>query len=755
MPLSRRLGEALVDLVAPLMQDDDGRRAVVELAFGFDARLLSHVDWSGSAHAFTVRLVDHLIHHGDFEPGRPALLVLLSSIRPDVGVDKQARIDRLAADLAEVLTRPYPRRVNANVPWQLPRPASLFTGRDSDRAWLAESLSPGRVVSLTGPAGIGKSALAASVLAALDGAGELATRFPAGVVSVRMDPSGGVDAACGAIADAFDVELHLSPRDAARRALAGRRALIVVEDAESVPASQVDDLLDVLGASGALVVSRRRTDAGDDTRHLAPLDDADAVALLTGWLPPGADPGAVADVCRLVGGWPFAVRLAGRFIAATGESLPEYAQWLRESPFETLSDPDAAGGGEDGNAGLLIAHGLEIMPADALAVARVAGVLAPTDWDRAVVAAALDWPSRRAALALAPLALYGLVDGQDGRYRFSHRLIHAYAHQCLVPPDGVLPRLADHFARHVNAEVDRGPAGYRALATERPHLLAVAAATVSRADWPAALAVAAPTYAYLDYQSLRGEQIRVSELALAAARGAGDRHNEGRWLLRLAKPLDMEHRSAEAIACLEGACAIAREVGDRRLECSCLGNLGLAHQGMHRFDRAIAYYHQALEVLPPEDPRREGDLLNNLGLAYAHQGDLAGAIDHYWRAISVAQASGYRRGEAQRSGNLGLALLSDQQPDKAIAWFETALAICREIGDRANEIMWITGLARAHRALGDRDSAASHYHEAVALAGDIGDDHGLAELQEEAAAFLDSIGDKVSADRLRAGITHG
>lgn len=756
MPLSRRLSDEIVDLITPIMQDDDGRRAVVELAFGFDSRLLSHIDWSGSAHAFTVRLIDHLIHHGDFEPGRPALLLLLSSIRPDVGIDKQARIDRLAEDLADALDQPDVRRAIANVPWQLPRPPSRFAGRDSERAWLAERLLPGRVVCLTGPAGIGKSALAASVLDALDDAGELARRFPDGVLGVRMDPAGGADAACGAIADALDVEPHPNPRDAARRALAGRRALVLVEDAESVPASDVDDLLGVLGSCGTLVSSRRRTDAGHDTLHLARLSEADAVAMLTGWLPSDSDPEAVAEVCRVVGGWPFALRLAGRFIAATGESVPDYAQWLRESPFELLADPDtAADGGEVTNAGLLIARGLGAMPEDAIAITRVAGVLAPSDWDRGAVAAALGWPPRRVALAVAPLALYGYVDGESGRYRFSHRLIHTYAQQHLPPPDGAIPKLADHFARQVEAEMKRGPAGYRALASERPHLLAVAAAAVAHADWPAAIAVAAPAYAYLDFQSIRGEQIRVSELALSAARGAADRLTEARWLLQLAKPLDMEHRSIEAIACLEEARAIAAAIGDPKLECSCLGNLGLAYQGMHQFDRAIAYYQQALAVLPPDDPRREGDLLNNLGLAYAHQGNLDGAMDHYRRAIAVAQASGYRRGEAQRSGNLGLALLSDKRPGEAIPCFETALAISRDLADRSNETMWIVGLARAHHALGSREPAARYYREAVAVAREIGDGHGLADLQEEAAAFFEAIGDDASAEHLRADSAHG
>ena len=46
-------------------------------------------------------------------------------------------------------------------PLQRPARATFFTGREAELARLLDELQPGRIVTLTGPGGIGKSALAA------------------------------------------------------------------------------------------------------------------------------------------------------------------------------------------------------------------------------------------------------------------------------------------------------------------------------------------------------------------------------------------------------------------------------------------------------------------------------------------------------------------------------------------------------------------------------------------------------------------
>ena len=85
-----------------------------------------------------------------------------------------------------------------------------------------------RVVTLCGPGGIGKSALAAEAV----WQPEVATRFPDGLIfhSFYNQPQAAL--AQESIARAFGQEPKPTPRDAARRVLAGKHALLLLDGAE-------------------------------------------------------------------------------------------------------------------------------------------------------------------------------------------------------------------------------------------------------------------------------------------------------------------------------------------------------------------------------------------------------------------------------------------------------------------------------------------------------------------------------------------
>src|SRR5258707_66642 len=70
---------------------------------------------------------------------------------------------------------------------------------------------------------------------------------------------------------------------------------------------------------------------------LKPLNAADAVALLRRWAgDQAADSQAVEAICERLGYLPLAVRLAGRYLAETGQPAAEYRDWLQATPLEAL-----------------------------------------------------------------------------------------------------------------------------------------------------------------------------------------------------------------------------------------------------------------------------------------------------------------------------------------------------------------------------------------------------------------------------------
>ena len=74
-----------------------------------------------------------------------------------------------------------------------------------------------------------------------------------------------------------------------------------------------------------------------------------------------------------------------------------------------------------------------------------------------------------------------------------------------------------------------------------------------------------------------------------------------------------------------------------------------------------------------------------MGMIYADLGEARKAIEYYEQALAIAREIGDRRGEGASLGNLGRAYADLGDARKAIEYYEQALAIAREIGDKRDE----------------------------------------------------------------------
>ncbi len=121
------------------------------------------------------------------------------------------------------------------------------------------------------------------------------------------------------------------------------------------------------------------------------------------------------------------------------------------------------------------------------------------------------------------------------------------------------------------------------------------------------------------------------------------------------------------------------------------------------------------------DRRDEGAFLGNLGGAYYQLGEVEKAISYYEQALAISLEIGDRRVQGNPLGNLGLAYRELGEVEKAISYHEQALAISLEIGDQRGQSSNLSNLGDAYYQLREVEKAISYYEQALAIAQEIGD----------------------------------
>jgi tetratricopeptide (TPR) repeat protein len=127
------------------------------------------------------------------------------------------------------------------------------------------------------------------------------------------------------------------------------------------------------------------------------------------------------------------------------------------------------------------------------------------------------------------------------------------------------------------------------------------------------------------------------------------------------------------------------------------------------------------EVSARLSPKMRGDVFGTVGSAYHRLGQTEKALEYYEKALEIDRDIGERRGEGADLGSLGLAYADLGQVEKAIEYHEKALEISREIGDRQGEGNDLGNLGIAYQRLGRVEKAIGYYEKALEISREIGD----------------------------------
>ncbi|GAA3776211.1 BTAD domain-containing putative transcriptional regulator [Plantactinospora mayteni] len=618
--------------------------------------------------------------------------------------------------LRQEVTRPAgtgPAPVSAHR--QLPPDMADFTGREAELRTLWSALpQPGEagttlvISAIEGMAGVGKTRLAVHLAHQLVRSGRYVD------VQLYVDLHGHADEPPADPATVLASFLHLLGVPGAqipdgldaraalyRDRLHGRQALVLLDNAASD--DQVLPLLPASPTSLVLVTSRRMLALdGTHTLNLDVFTAQDAHALLgrvAGERRVAADPAAARRVADLCGRLPLAVVLA--------------AHRLRSRPAWTFSDLAARLDAEGSRLGELAVGSRQIRavfdlsyraldPADQR-LFRLLG-LHPGDDFTAESAAALAG----VAPPVARRTLERLVDEHlvtpvtADRYRL-HDLLRDYASTRARTDDGdggtgaAVDRILTWYLYAAHAAVRRLlPLNVEVVLDEgaRPSHLPVFDADEQAFQWLAA-----------------EQTTLVAAVASAVSRGRDDLA----WRLPAVLRLYFERRSNwhDWFGTSEIALDAARRAGDRVAEALILSGLGIAYGQLDQTEKAIECLTRSLEIRRAVDDRHgEGRALNNLGVTYGRQGKFHDAIEHLTAALEIRRETASEYDQGMTLGNLGRAYAGAGQHEEAIRCLEEALDLRRRLADPVGVASALFNLGEGLMRAGQHRQALAHLYEA-------------------------------------------
>jgi non-specific serine/threonine protein kinase len=616
-------------------------------------------------------------------------------------------------------------------PAALPTPISPFVGRRREIAAALRLLRDEgvRLLTLTGPGGVGKTRLAVRV------AEEVVGEFD-GVAFVDLSPLRDLALVLPSIAQSLglrEAAEHALPAQL-RDALGGQRLLLVLDNVEQVAAAapRIGELLAGCRELTILATSRVALRIEGEQEFPVPplaLPDAgsspspvelvavEAVALFAqraraarpDFVLDDANAGVVAEACRRLDGLPLAIELAAARVKILSPEalLSRLTNRLRLLTGGRLDSPV-----RQHTLRAAIAWSYDLLSADEQALFRRLAVFAGGfDLEAAefVIPAVggLDLDPLEGIAALVDKSLLRRIEERDGAGGLGSRFamletLREYAWERLETGGEEAAARDAHAAwcLALAKQSDRelwGPRHGRwldRLAAEQDNLRAALAWRLARGEAEAGLRLTGSLWKFVRSQGRPGEMREWQERLLAAG---GElpvtAHADALWLAGDLAGLAGDYGAADAL--LEESLALARATGDRLATAKALYLLGNVAEDLDDLDAMDERYEEALALFREVgDPWWVAFTVSSLGRAARKRGDHGRARLLHEEALTLWRGQGNAWGVAWATISLAEAAAAEADAGRAAALFREGVLLHAKLGELSGVYYCLLGLGR-------------------------------------------------------------
>jgi diguanylate cyclase (GGDEF)-like protein len=638
---------------------------------------------------------------------------------------------------------------------RLPSPMTALVGREQEQGKIAAMLRNGRMVTLVGPGGIGKTRLSMAV------ATSVTDEFDDGAVFVPLAETTRTEQVIAAVAQALQIsEVPGEPLlDTLVERLAESSTLLVLDNFEQVldSASVVAELLADAPGVSALITSRERLSLyGEQVYQVPPLPlpnldalpagqagvaralaDSPAVALFDQraraanaefTLTPASLP-VVAELCRRLDGLPLAIELAAARIDRLSTSdlltqLTHHLDALGEGPRDLPERQQTLRGAIDWSFVLL-------EPAQQRLFITLAVFGGGCALD-AVLAVAQPWDDPPVTEEDRSLYLVGLAD-QLGALTAKSLLVAEPD-----PDGGSRYRMLETIRAYASAKLAADPEAPVAHRRHAEHYVDFAERSTvgmtgpDQATWAERLE--------REYQNLR--------TAIGWALGGGDVESATRICLGLWRYWRNGNHIGEGREWLDRVLS-ASEGLPRGLRARVLHPAAVLAATQDDHGSAFRLGREALRLAESVGDRpTAAQARNALGIAAIGAGEYRLAAEHFRESLLIWRELGEQQGTAIALGNLTKLSLRLGDIEAANTYADQCLDLERRAGNTRGILLGLECLGQIRLAQGDLPGAREALQESLTLSRTLGDVFGEAMALHQLGMVAQADGDDVEGLRL-------